>query len=180
MNYADLLGPDGQADNMGGTTQLAYFAPVSTFLSIKKPTTSPTTPDDLVKITTTHTFKTGFCWQKLYCTMNKGTFDAKHQGELDGKSLKHSGKVFLPGNLASAHGFAAMCKNDNFLVEMEVPDSATGGYIQVGTEMFPCKINPNFSVATNEGGVRGHEFDLETVSPRTYIYTGAITLVPAP
>ncbi len=180
MDYDDLAGPSGQTDNMGGLTQLAYFAPITTFLSVKKPTASPTTPADLVTIATAHTFNSTYCFNKAYCTMNKGDFNAEPQGETDGKSFKQKFKIFLPGSLPAAHGFAAMAKNDNFLFLLEMPDSSTGGYLQVGTEMFPCKISPKFTSATNEGGVRGYEFEGETVSPRNYIYTSTISLTPAP
>lgn len=180
MNYADLTGPTGQADNMGGTTQLAYYAPIEDFLSIKTVTASPTTPADLVTISTAHTFKTGKCFKKLYCTLNKGSVEAKGQGEVDGRSFKQTGKIFLPGTEAAAHGFAAMVKNDNMLFLFEMPDSSSKGYIQVGTEMFPAKVNPNFTTATNESGVRGYEFEIETVSPRTYVYTAAVSTTPAP
>lgn len=182
MNYADLTGPTGQADNMGGTTQLAYYAPIEDFLSIKKIAASPSTPAQLVEISAAHTFKTGKCFKKLYCTMNRGSVESKSQGDIDGKSFKQTGKLFLPGSISAAHGFAAMVKNDNMMILVEMPDSSTNGYLQVGTEMFPAKVSPNFTTATNEGGVRGYEFEFEAVTDRNYIYPAAlaITLTPAP
>lgn len=181
MNYADLAAPSGQADNMGGLTTLAYYAPIEDFLSIKKITASPTTPADLVNISAAHTFKTGKCFKKMYCTMNRGSVESKSQGDIDGKSFKQSGKLFLPGSLSAAHGFAAMCKNDNFILLLEMPDSATVGHLQVGTEMFPAKISPNFTTAQNESGVRGYEFEFEAVTDRNYIYPAgtSISLTPA-
>lgn len=180
MNYADLTGPTGQEDNMGGTTQLAYYAPIEDFLSIKTVTASPTTPADLVTIATAHTFKTGKCFKKLYCTMNRGTMDSESVGDIDGKSFKQKGKLFLPGSKAAAHGFAAMVKNDNFIILLETADSAVTGYPQIGTEKFPAKISPKFTLATNEGGVRGYEFEFEAVTDRNYIYTASVSLTPAP
>lgn len=179
MDYVSLLGPDGQSDNMGGLTQRLYFARVQDFLSIKVPVAPFTTPDDLVTISTAHTFNTGKCFKKLYCTMDKGKLDAKGQGEIDGKSFKLEGEIFYPGSLADAHGFASQVKNDNFILLVEQPDSADNGHIQVGTEMFPAKISPEFTTATNSSGVKGYTFKFEAMSPRVYVYSGTIALTPA-
>lgn len=180
MDYITLAGPDGQSDNMGGLTQRAYFARLSDFLSLKTPVVSPTTPAEMVAITATHTFKTGKCFKQLYCTMDKGQLEAKTQGDTDGKSLKLEGKLFYPGSLAEAHGFASLCKNDNFVILAEHPDSAANGYIQTGTEMFPAKIDPEFTTATNSSGVKGYMFTFYAMSARVYVYSGAVTLTPAP
>ena len=176
--YADLNGPDGQDDNMGGTTQRVFFSPVGDFLAIQKPTVS-TTYASKSEITVAHTFKTGKCFKKAYCTMDKGKVDAKSQGETDGKSFKMEGEFFLPGSLADAHGFASICKNDNFILEVEMPDSDANGYIQVGTEMFPCKISPEFTSATNSSGVRGYTFKYEAMTPTVFVYNAAVTVTPA-
>lgn len=179
VDYANLAGPNGQEDNMGGLTQRAFFAPIGSFLSIKVPTGSPTAPEDLVEITTAHTFTTGNCFLKAYCTADKGKLDVKPQGETDGKSFAQEGEIFLPGSKAEAHGFAAQAKNDNFIILLEEPDSADNGYLQVGTEMFPAKIEPEFTTGTNSSGVRGHIFKFKAMTNRQYIYKAAVTLTPA-
>lgn len=179
INYASLAGPSGAADNMGGTTSRCYFAGINDFLSIKTPTASPSTLADLVSISTAHTFKTGKCFKLGYCTQDKGKFDAKTQGEADGRSFKQEFEFFLPGSAVEAHGFAAQAKNDNFIFLVEMPDSADSGYIQVGTEMFPATVAPEFTSATNASGVRGHVFKVSAMSNRTFIYDSTITLTPA-
>jgi hypothetical protein len=181
MDYADLNGPNGTEDNMGGLTQRMYFASKSTFLSIKTPIAVPVTLGDLVDIPTAHTFNSGGCFKKLYCTMDKGKMEAKGQGDTDGKSYKQEFEVFLPGSLSAAHGFAAQCKNDNFICLLEMPDSSVAnGYLQVGTEMFPAKIEPEFTTSTNSAGVRGYTFKGHAMANRNYIYKAAISLTPAP
>ncbi len=180
MDYVNLNGPDGQSDNMGGLTQRLYFARVQDFASIKTPVAPFTTPDDLVTISTAHTFNTGKCFKRLYCTMDKGKLDAKTQGETDGKSFKLEGEIFYPGSLADAHGFASLIKNDNLIIIAEHPDSTDNGNLQVGTEQFPAKIDPEFTTGTNASGVKGYTFKFYSMSPRVYVYTGAITLTPAP
>jgi len=177
MDYLDLDGPDGQTDNMGGLTQRFYFARVADFLAIQTPTLTPTTPEDTVKITTTHTFKTGKKWQVGYCTIDKGKFSSDPQGETDGISLKMKMEVFIPGSSAKLHGFANMAKNDRFICLAEMPDGST---LQVGTQMFFAQFKPKFETGTNSGGIRGYIFEVESMGPKNLVYSGAITLTPAP
>lgn len=179
INYAILAGPEGGADNMGGLTSRAFLASIKDFLVIQKPISNPTTFSHLVDISTAHTFNVGKCFKKIYCTMDKGKFDAKTQGDTDGKSFKLEGEIFYPGSESEAHGFAAQSKNDNFIVLEEMPDSEDSGYIQIGTEQFPCKISPEFTVGTNASGTRGYIFKFEAMARRVYIYKGAISLTPA-
>ena len=179
MDYENLGAPDGTGNNMGGTTQRCYFSELAGFLSIKTPIASPVNIEDLVDIVTAHTFNSGGCFKKAY-TQNKGKLDLKSVGELDGKSFKQEFEFFYPGNLSEAHAFAAQAKNDNFIFLIEKPDSANAGYLQVGTEMFPAKVSPEFTTATNESGVQGYTFKVEAVTDKQYIYKAAVTVVPAP
>lgn len=178
--YSDIDAPDGQKDNMGGFTQRAYFAPVEDFLVIQKPVSNPTTFEQLVEIATAHTFKSTKCFLKIYCTMDRGKLENKVQGETDGKSFRTEGEIFVPGSEAKAHGFAAAVKNGRFIILLEQSDSDVNGHLQVGTEMFPAKIDPEFTVASNAAGVRGHVFKFYANTPRQYIYTAAISTTPAP
>lgn len=178
--YANMPGPAGQDDNMGGTTQRLYFAPIADFLSIKKPITTPVTFADVSKIVTAHTFLTGKCFSAIYCTMDKGKIDAKGQGEVDGKSYKMDGEFFYPGSLAQAHGLASRIKNESLILLTEMPDSDVNGYMQTGSEMFPAKIEPEFTSATNASGVRGYTFKYHAMTPTVFVYTAAISITPAP
>ncbi len=178
--YANMAGPAGQDDNMGGTTQRVFFAPIADFALIKKPIPSPVSFADVSKIVAAHTFLTGKCFKTIYCTMDKGKLDAKGQGDTDGKSYKMEGELFYPGSLAEAHGFASKVKNENLIVLTEMPDSDVNGYMQVGSEMFPCKISPEFTSATNASGVRGYTFKYEAMTPTVFVYTAAVSITPAP
>lgn len=179
MNYQNLLGPDGNEDNMGGTTQRAFLASINDFLSIKTPVSNPTTFAEKCEIDGAHTFKTGKCFKKIYCTMDKGKLDLKSQGEIDGKSFKIEGEIFYPGSKSDAHGFAAQAKNDNFMLLIEHPDSEINGHLQVGTEKFPAKISPEFTTATNSSGVKGFTFKFEAMASILNVYKNTITLTPA-
>ncbi len=178
--YSNMAGPAGQDDNMGGTTQRVFFAPIADFLSIKKPIAIPLTFGDVSAIVTAHTFNTGKCFNQIYCTMDKGKLDAKGQGETDGKSYKMEGEFFYPGSLAEAHGFASKVKNESLIVLVEMPDTDVNGLMQVGSEMFPCKISPEWTSATNAAGVRGYTFKYEAMTPTVFVYDAAVSLTPAP
>lgn len=178
--YSSFNGPNGQQDNMGGTTQRIYFAPISDFATIQKPIPNPTTFAEKSEIPAAHSFTTGKCFRKIYCTMDKGKFDAKPQGETDGKSFKVEGEFFYPGSELEAHGLASAIKNDNLIMLVEMPDSDVNGYVQIGSEMFQAKISPEFTSATNSSGVRGYTFKYEYMTSTVYVYTAAIPLTPAP
>lgn len=177
INYTNMAGPNGQADNMGGTTQRVYIAPIADFLAIQKPVSNPTTFAAKSEITTAHTFAVGKGFFKAYCTEDKGKADAKSQGDTDGKSFKTEGEFFYPGSLADAHGFASICKNDKFIILVEMPDSDTNGYLQVGTEMFPAHIEPEFTSAQNASGVRGYMFKYHANTPTVHIYKSTVTTI---
>lgn len=177
INYSNFVGPAGQDDNMGGLTQRVYFAPISDFTLIQKPIANPTTFAAKSEITVAHTFAATKGFVKMYSTMDKGKFDAKSQGDTDGKSFKPEGEFFYPGSKSDAHGFAAAVKNDNFIILVEMPDSDTNGHIQVGSEMFPAKIEPEFTAAQNSSGVRGYTFKFMSVTPTVCVYKAAVTTI---
>lgn len=176
INYTSLASPGGQDNNMGGTKQKIYYAPVRDFLAIQKPIAVPVTLEDTVKIVTAHTFKTGFCFKEVYCTLDKGSVDLEPQGERDGKSFKQKAKIFYPGSKVEAIAFASNIKNDNLIVIIPLAD---GTMIQVGSEDFPAQMSPKFTSATNSGGIKGWEFEIEAMESVNFVYTSTITLVPA-
>lgn len=175
MNYVNLNGPSGGADNMGGTKQALYFAPISYFDTIAKPDPAATTLAGTVDIVDDHTFLTGKGWHKLYCTMDKGSLEAMVQGDRDGRSYVQKSKAFYPGSESEAHGLISQAKNDRFIVLIEMPD---GKMIQQGSADFYAEITAKFSTGTNSGGVRGYEIDVESMAPRNYVYKGVVTLFP--
>lgn len=177
MDITSLVGPNGDENNMGGTTQRAFLAPIRFFTTIAKPVASPTTLAERVEIDGPHTLAATKFFKKVYCTMDKGKVDLKPQGDTDGASFKQEGELFYPGNESEAHGFADLVKNDNFIIIIETPDTQDSGkYLQVGTEMFPAKIKPEFTTGTNSSGVRGYTFKFEAMTDKQYIYCDAPAL----
>jgi hypothetical protein len=173
MNYEDLSGPDGSGDNMGGTKQFFYYAPVRYFDTIKEPTDNPTDLASYVEITEDHEFLPGKGFHKMYCTEDKGKGSGETQGDRDGRSLKQMAEFFYPGSDSTIHGFAAKSKNDRFIVLYPMPD---GKVNQIGNNDFYAEILCGFGTETNSAGVRGHSIKVESMGTRQLVYTGEITL----
>jgi len=174
--YQHLTGPDGQEDNMSGTQQVLWWAPVRHFASIKKPSLTPADLTEAVEITTPHTFLTGFCFQKLYGTLDKGEVNFDPQGEEDGISFVQKAKWFYPGAKSEAIGFASIIKNEPVIVIIPLSD---GQKIQIGSEEFYAKFKPKFMTSNNGGSTRGHEFEISSMGPRNIVYNSTVSLTPA-
>ncbi len=176
MNYATLAGPGGQADNMGGTKQFIYIAPIDDFLTIETFDPAGTTLASAAEIPGDHIFKTGKCFKKIYCTLDKGSLKSDKQGERDGRSFKDMCKIFYPGSDLDVTGFANIVKNDRMMALIPMPD---GKVRQIGSEDFYAEISAAFDTGTNSGGIRGTEFEISSMDSRMKIYTGVISLTPA-
>jgi hypothetical protein len=177
VDYVSKGQPDGQENNMGGTKQVIYFAPIADFAIIGAPVASPTTEAGVVEITTAHTFKTGKCFKELYCTLDKGEVNFETQGDRDGRSFMQKAKIFYPGAKKEAIGFASLVKNDRFIVIIPLAD---GTKVQIGSADFYAEILPKFGSGTNSGGVRGHEFEISSMNSVNLVYNATVNLTPAP
>lgn len=173
IDYTDIVEPNGQANNMGGTKQRFLFAPISYFDTIAKVPTTPTTPAEFVEITDDHTFLPGKGFHKVYTTLDKSGLTSEPQGERDGRSFKQKYKGFTPGSDTTLHGLMAMIKNERCIVLVEESD---GKVAQIGSEDFYAEILPKFSTGETTAGLRGYEIEVESVAPVNYRYTGVITL----
>lgn len=177
IDYTAKAGLDGQEENMGGTKQYIFIAPVRDFATIQTVVSGPTTESAVSEITAAHTFATGKCFKKIYCTLDKGEVGFEPQGDRDGRSFAQKVKIFHPGASTDKIGFASLMKNDKFIVLVPLAD---GQVIQVGSADFYAEILPKFSSGTNSAGLRGFEFDISSVAPVNYVYSGAISETPAP
>lgn len=179
IDYNNLLGPNGQEDNLGGSQQKVYYAPLRDFETIQapEPLATATTDAELVNISTDHVFKTGKMFLTMYTTEDQGMADYEVQGDPDGKSVKPVAKVFYPGAEEAILAFMAKAKNDQFIFLLPLAD---GKVLQIGSEQFPARISPKWTSATNSGGVRGAEIEItQIVASSPVIYSGTISTTPA-
>ena len=177
--YKNIAGPNGTQDNIGGTTQRVYFAPISAFDSIAAAVDlgSETNMAELSEISTDHTFTGTKGFFKSYCTRDKGNVKGTIVGERDGRGMKFDGMFFVPGSVIATLGGTRKMKNDQFVFLFEQAD---GTLLQIGTERFPAEVSIEYDTAQNESGVRGTTFKVSGFESGPFIYTGAITLDTTP
>ena len=179
IDYTNLTGPNGQEDNLGGSQQIVYYAPIRDFDTIIAPVplATATTDAELVNISTDHIFSTGKMFLTAYTTEDKGELDYEVQGDPDGFSVKPVAKFFYPGAKEEILAFIAKAKNDQFIFMFPLAD---GTVLQVGSEQFPARIKPKWNSATNSAGVRGAEIEVtQIVASSPVIYSGVISTTPA-
>ena len=173
MDYKDLMGPDGEESNMGGTSQFIYFARYADIESFSAPAAAPASP---FIMKTPFTMKTGKKFFQLYTTVDTSELETGSNGEVDGKSFKPTLKIFYPGASSDAIDFINRVKNDRLILIVTLPD---GKMIQMGEQRFVVYANPNFKTTNTSGRGRGTEIELWCFQPNILVYDAAVPLTPA-
>jgi hypothetical protein len=171
MNYADVAAPESQANNMGGTKQRFWFAPISYFDTIAKPDPNATTLAGTVDITDSHTFLPGKGFHKCYITLDKNGVTFKPQGERDGRSYAQEFKGFTPGSSSTVNGLLSRAKNDRFIVLVEETDGVVN---QLGTEDYYAEMVGEFTSGNKSNDLRGYTITVTSVANDNYRYQGTI------
>ena len=168
-----MTGPDGTEVNMGGTSQVAFFARVDDIASFSAAAANAANP---YVLTVPFIMKPGKKFHTLYITQDTGELDFGSNGEQDGKSFKPVLKAFYPGLSDDALQFTNDGKNDKFVLIVELPD---GKMIQLGSARFFITLSPNFKTTTTSGRGRGYELEFMGYTPYIYRYAAAVPLTPA-
>lgn len=176
MDYLDVAGPSGTEDNMGGTAQKIYYAPVRDILTIQDTVASPAVLGDLVRVPTAHVMKSGKKFQELYLTMDTGEIEDDPTGDRDARGVKTTLKGKTPGQNATLLGLMSQAKNDRFIVLVPLAD---GTIRQIGSAQFYAEIIGKVSSSKNSSGYRGIEWTIEAFGPRPIIYDAAVPTTPA-
>lgn len=172
--YASLLGPDGTENNMGGTAQIVYWAPVSDILTFAKPAAAPANP---YVNTLPFVMKQGKRFYELYTTIDTSEIDLGENGEIDGKSFKPSVKLFYPGLKPDGVQFINQIKNDKIVMLVPLADDTI---VQIGMEKFFAYASASFKSTTTSGRGKGTEITVMSYQPNIYLYAAAVPLTPAP
>ncbi len=175
MSYKDLLGPEGDENNMGGTKQFLNYGRHSEVLTWGEPDPLDAATDDKYVIKTAHAMKVGKEMYRIYCTMDTSELEAALQGERDGKSNKLTMKFWHPGSKKAVIKFANEVKNDKTFWLVPLAD---GTIFQLGTADWVCDVMPSFKSNKNSGS-KGYEFTVECMMPDVLLYEAAIPLTPA-
>lgn len=177
FNYEKVEYGRNKADNPGGIQQKAYF--ISLFdlstVAVAVAPSAATNINQLGVIDDDHIPAVGKGFIEVYCTLDKGSFDAEPQGDRDGRSYKTMGKIFVPGTDDVAFGTVYALKNDRTLWLFPFVDN---DYAQVGSGKFYAEALGKFGTATNSQGVRGTELEISAMEMFYYKYKGIVTLQP--
>lgn len=169
--------------NTAGTGVVLKWAPVSYFDAIAKATaaSAAATADEIVKITTAHTFLTGKGFHNLEVVMNTGGVESNSVGEIAGKSFEHMAKGFVSNNDPLNLGLLtklASCKY--ILLVPEITEDGTV-YRQIGNEDRPgyCEDN-SYNSGTAAADRRGTTVSFKSDGNATHapFYSGTITMHP--
>ncbi len=175
IELTDMLN-QGKA-NPSGTKLLVSFAPISHFLSIKKPLGSAGADNtDLVTIKTDHTFKTGKRFLKLEVEMNKNDYNAEQQGAVLGGSQKPMYTGFVSNLTPEILGGLTLAKREGMIALVHLADDQV---LQLGQENNSARLSYNSQVGLSEGGERGNAITIQAFHD-TIFYQGAISYIPAP
>ena len=176
-NLKHLPGLDG-TDNTPGLLGYILWAPTAWFATIAKaPAFSATAAAGTsAVIATSHTFKTGLGFLRIYITLDSNELKAEVVGERDGRGQKISFEGFHPGNKAESIELFNLMKNTDGI--MLVPD-ADGTYIQVGTDGLPVEMSPSYGSGKLSGGRRGTTLKGECYAKALRLYKGDVVEKPA-
>lgn len=174
MDFVDMLGPDGE-DNPGGITTQVFIAPERDFLKVLglKGVKTTNLPGDSVTIDGTHEFEPGKGFIEGYATDDSADFKITSVGEPDGYGGKVEGEFFYPGTKKEALEFARWAKNIKWILITQTPD---GIKHQWGQRGLGVTIVGDFTMGKLGGGRRGYLFKVTGFQQSPLIYEGDITL----
>lgn len=174
MDFVDMLGPDGE-DNPGGITTQVFLAPERDFAKpgglkgVKK----TAGVGDSVTIDGTHNFEAGKGFIEGYATDDSAEFKVTTVGEADGYGGKIEGEFFYPGTKKQAIEFARWAKNLKWIFITQTPD---GIKHQWGTKGLGVTIVGDFTTGKLSGGRRGYLFKVTGYQASPLFYEGDILL----
>lgn len=174
MDFVDMLGPDGE-DNPGGITTEIFLAPIRDFADPAglKGVKTTDLPGDSVTIDGAHTFKEGKGFIEAYGTEDSAEFKITTVGEPDGYGGKIEGEFFYPGTKKQAVEFARHAKNHKWVAITKTQD---GIKHQWGTKGLGLTIVGDFTTGKLSGGRRGYLFKVTGYQASPLFYEGDIAL----
>ena len=162
----------------GGYKNVLYYAPVSTFLSIKQPTNAPAALGDTKKITTAHTFPVDEGWMSLLCKLHSVTTKATTVGDEGAQRLQHDFEGIILGDSAIHQEQLEAMLNDNCLFLLKDQDCInTTDYVQFGDECLTPNIKLEFTGNTTKEGLKEYKI-LGTVLDKKFWYSATVTEKP--
>ena len=178
LNLYKKITKADQVNKEGGYKNVIYWAPVSTFTSIKGPTVTPTVLGDTLKITSAHTFPVDEGFISWLCKLHSVTGTAQTTGDEGAQSLHHTYKFTLIGDDASTLEQLKGMLNDNCIFLIKDSNClGTAAYVQLGDECLSptCKIQ--FDGKTTKEGLKEYMVEID-VKEKKFYYSSTITEKP--
>lgn len=173
--YRHIVKAD-QSPSGGGYKNVVLFAPVSTFLSIKVPTATPTALGDTVKITTAHTFNTDEGWISLLSKLHSVTGTAETTGDEGAQSIIWKYKFTILGDNAINLETLKTMLNDNCIFLLKDSDCLAGtAYVQIGDECLSPTLKISFDGKTTKEGLKEYTVEME-VKDKKFFYSSTVTM----
>jgi hypothetical protein len=179
MDLDNIAGKDDNSINVGGHTGRIRISRISEMTTIQKKKelddpTPPTTPEELVEITTNHAWAVGKGAAECYITRDEGMteLDINEVPDTNGVEAKYTGSI--PGAASTAHGILTLMNNSRVIVWVEL---FSGEWIQIGSKRAPAELKYKWSSGKNKGTAR--KFSLTIIGFETTIqyYKGTFTLI---
>jgi hypothetical protein len=174
IDYSNVPTLDG-ADNLGGTKQVIYAAPIGWFDELKGVRTT-TAEGDSVTIDGTHTFLAGKGFIKIPCTYDTTKLAQAMREEADVTGGEITFEADIAGTKKQLAEFARWGQNDRWIVLVVLPDNTL---LQVGKdEELYAFAKFGFDTGTLTSGRRAFKMKVKAYQEGLLFYEGVITLKP--
>lgn len=171
----------GGGDNVGGIQHTQIFAAkTGWFTAIQKVKNreNAATNDELVVISTDHTFNVGYGFVQITAIPKTGNIESASAGDLDGKVKNDVFAFAVAGSKVETLAFEREWLNEDTIFLVKEVD---GTIRQIGTEEIPARVETSTHSLGGGGFDGGKKTSFEIHgwgAGSAPIYTGAITLMP--
>lgn len=174
-NYAAITKPAGAQEIQGGYKDVFFFAPLSSFLALQKPTASPTVLGDKVKITTAHTFTSPAGFLSWACKKRSVTIAAETTGDPGAQQIRYTATFVVLGDGPEIQEQMDMLLNDDIICLLKESNCIVNdSYVQLGDECVTPDITVAFNSNNNAEGSKEWTVTI-AVTGKKFFYTGAVT-----
>jgi len=179
--YEDLEGKDGSFENVPGTEQIIYFAPIRDILTAPEPPefAGITVLEEASVIDGTETpiaMKTGKKFSKMKILMNTGKVTGEMTGDRGSRAVKTMFEAVYIGSTAELYGLQRFAKEDEYVI---LAPHANGDVQQIGRIKKPALMTISTDTGTDEEGTKGGTITVEATDVSGWLYDGDIPLTAA-
>lgn len=177
MTYSFLNVKSNKAA-IGGLTDVMYLAPLQFFNNggLKSPEyTEGGTPETLVEVNQTHTFRQGKGFLQINLEPLKNKISTTTIGNISSQAQQLVLEVFVPGSYANLHGMFADIKNLPMAVLIKDRQwCKEGKYYQIGSFEHPAYVSGSFETGTPFQDKKGYKIKITAINNAIWLYSGLV------